>query len=182
MYKARLKEKYINEVVPKMREEFGYKNDLAVPKIVKVVVNAGLGNIIKNNKGDLEKISEDFASIVGQKPIVTKAKKAISSFKIRKGTPVGLAATLRGMRMYEFLDRLISVALPQVRDFRGLSKKSFDGRGNYNIGIREHIIFLEAKRDEMRTIFGMEVNVTTTAKTDEEAYKLLKGLGFPIVD
>jgi len=182
MYKARLKEKYTSKVIPEMKKKFGYKNNLAVPKVTKAVVNAGLGNIIKDSKDNLEKISGDFADIVGQKPVVTKAKKAISGFKIRKGMPVGLMATLRGKRMYEFLDRLINVALPQVRDFRGLNKKSFDGSGNYNIGIKEHIVFLEVKRDDIRVIFGIEVNITTNAKTDNEARELLKGLGFPIVD
>ena len=182
MIKARLKEKYVKEVIPKMRKEFGYENNMAVPMMTKVVINAGLGNILKDNKDDFEKILGDMTNILGQKPVVTKARKAIAGFKIREGMPVGLSATLRGARMYEFLDRLINIALPQVRDFRGLNKKSFDRNGNFNIGIKEHIIFSEVNRDVIKNIIGFEVNITTTAKTDEEACKLLKLLGFPIVD
>lgn len=179
---SRLKEKYIKEVVPEMKKEFGYKNNMAVPRITKVVVNAGLGNILKDSKDDFEKIMEDMTSILGQKPVVTKAKKAIAGFKIREGMPVGLMATLRGERMYEFLDRLITIALPQVRDFRGLNKKGFDRNGNFNIGIREHIIFSEVNRDVIKNIIGFEVNVATTAETDDQACMLLKKMGFPIVD
>ncbi len=168
MHKPRLKEKYIKEVVPAMKKEFGYKNDLAVPKIEKVVINAGLGSILKNSGENLDKIAEDIASIVGQKAVITKAKKAISGFKIRKGMPVGITATLRGARMY--------------RDFRGLNRKSFDGHGNFNIGIKEHIVFPEIKKDDIRHIFGIEITVVTTAKTDKEACQLLKYIGFPIVD
>jgi large subunit ribosomal protein L5 len=182
MYKARIKEKYIKEVVPKMKKEFNYKNDLAVPKITKVTVNTSVGSLLKDGNSDLKKISEDFASIVGQKPVTTKAKKAIAGFKIKKGAVVGLTATLRGVIMYEFLDRFVNVVLPQVRDFRGLKKKSFDKNGNYNIGIKEHIVFPEVVRDTIENIFGMEINIVTTAKTDKEAYKLLKYLGFPIID
>jgi len=179
---ARLKEKYIKEVIPEMRKEFGYKNNMATPAITKVVVNAGLGNILRDSKDDFKKIEEDMTNILGQKPVVTKAKKAIAGFKIREGMPVGLTANLRGAKMYEFLDRLINIALPQVRDFRGLSKKAFDRNGNFNIGIKEHLIFSEVNRDTIKNIIGFEINITTTAKTDEEACKLLKLLGFPIVD
>jgi large subunit ribosomal protein L5 len=182
MYKARLKEKYTKEVISKLKKEFNYGNDLAVPKITKVTVNVGVGNLLKDSNNELKKISDDLASIIGQRPIATKAKKAIAGFKIRKGAIVGLTATLRGVIMYEFLDRFINVALPQVRDFRGLEKKSFDRNGNYNIGIREHIVFPEVTRDNIESIFGMEINIVTTAKTDKEAYKLLKYLGFPIID
>ena len=180
MYKARLKEKYKNEVISKMKKEFGYKNDMAVPKIKKVVINTGLGKILKEGKDDFERIVSDLTNIAGQKPVITKAKKAISGFKIREGMPVGLAVTLRGARMYEFLDRLINVVFPQVRDFRGLSTKSFDSRGNFNIGIKEQIVFSEVKKDDIRRIFGLEISIVTDAKTDQEAYKLLKNLGFPI--
>lgn len=180
MYKVRLREKHTTEVVDKMIKEFGYKNVMSVPKITKVVVNLGLGKILRDSKDDLKKIAKDVEMIAGQKPVITKAKKAISNFKTREGMPVGLMVTLRGARMYEFLDRLINIALPQVRDFRGLSKKSFDRNGNYSIGIKEHIIFPEVAKDDIKNIFGMEISIVTTAKTDKEAYKLLKELGFPI--
>ena len=180
-FMTRLKEKYIKEIIPEMEKEFGYKNNMAVPRVTKVVINMGLGKFLRDgSKDDLKKITKDFTDIAGQKPVVTKAKKAIAGFKIREGMPVGLMVTIRGARMYEFLDRLISVALPQIRDFRGLSKKAFDRNGNFNIGIKEHIIFSEVNKDDIKHILGMEVNIVTTAKTDEEAGKLLKGLGFPI--
>ena len=180
-FMIRLKEKYIKEIIPEMEKEFGYKNNMAVPRVTKVVINMGLGKFLRDgSKDDLEKITKDFTDIAGQKPVITKAKKAIAGFKIREGMPVGLMTTLRGVRMYEFLDRLISVALPQIRDFRGLSKKAFDKNGNFNIGIKEHIIFSEVNKDDIKHILGMEISVVTTAKTDEEAYKLLKGMGFPI--
>jgi large subunit ribosomal protein L5 len=155
---------------------------MAVPKLTKVVVNVGLGNILRNNGEDLKNIQEDFENIVGQKAVITKAKKAISSFKLREGMPVGMMVTLRGERAYEFLDRLANVVLPQVRDFRGLKKTAFDGKGNYSIGIREHIVFPEVTRDNIKTIFGMEVNIATTAQSDAESYLLLKKLGLPIVE
>ena len=180
-FMTRLKEKYIKEIIPEMEKEFGYKNNMAVPRVTKVVINMGLGKFLRDgSKDDLKKITKDFTDIAGQKPVITKAKKAIAGFKIREGMPVGLMVTIRGARMYEFLDRLISVALPQIRDFRGLSKKAFDRNGNFNIGIKEHIIFSEVNKDDIKHILGMEVNIVTTAKTDEEAGKLLKGLGFPI--
>lgn len=182
MYKSRLKEKYIKEIIPKLKKEVGYPNVMAVPKITKVVVNVGLGNILRNSGEDMKNIQEDFENIVGQKAVITKAKKAISSFKLREGMPVGMMVTLRGERMYEFLDRLTNVVLPQVRDFRGLKKSAFDGKGNYSIGLREQIVFPEVTRDNIKTIFGMEVNITTNAKSDAESYALLKGIGLPIVD
>lgn len=182
MYRPRIKEKYLKEVVPEMKKKMGYKNDFAVPRIVKVVVNSGLGGFMKNSGDDLEKIEEDFANIVGQKGVVTKAKKAIAGFKTKQGMPLGVMATLRGARMYEFLDKLINVVLPQVRDFRGLNKKAFDGKGNYNIGIKEHIVFPEVKRDDIRNIIGIQVTIVTTAKTNEEAMEMLKELGLPITD
>ena len=183
MSSSRLKEKYIKEIVPEMRKEFGYKNNMAVPRITKVVVNMGLGKFLRDgSKDDMKRITKDFTDITGQKPVVTKAKKAIAGFKIREGMPVGLMVTLRGARMYEFLDRLVSVSLPQIRDFRGLNKRAFDKNGNFNIGIKEHIIFSEVNKDDIKHILGMEVNIVTTAKTDEEARKLLKGLGVPIIN
>ncbi|MEA1936889.1 MAG: 50S ribosomal protein L5 [Patescibacteria group bacterium] len=179
----RLKEKYSKEIIPEMRKEFGYKSNMAVPKVSKIVVNMGLGKFLRDgSKDDLEKIIKDLTNITGQKPVITKAKKAIAGFKIREGMPVGLMATLRGVRMYEFMDRLVSVTLPQIRDFRGLSKKAFDKNGNFSIGIKEHIIFFEVNKEDIKHILGMEINIVTTAKTDEEACKLLKGLGFPIVE
>ena len=181
MPSPRLKEKYIKEIIPEMEKKFGYKNNMAVPRVTKVVINMGLGKFLKDgSKDDMERITKDFTDIAGQKPVVTKAKKAIAGFKIREGMPVGLMATLRGTRMYEFLDKLIGVTLPQIRDFRGLNKKAFDRNGNFSIGIKEHIIFFEVNKDDIKHILGMEVNIVTTAKTDEEAYKLLKSLGFPI--
>lgn len=182
MYKSRLKEKYTKEVAPALKKDLGYPNVMAVPKVTKVVVNVGLGNILKNSSDDLKNITEDFEKIVGQKPVITKAKKAISSFKIREGMPVGMMVTLRGERMYEFLDRLSNVVLPQVRDFRGLKRSAFDGKGNYSIGMKEHIVFPEVTRDNIKTIFGMEVNIATSAQTDDEACALLRKIGLPIVD
>jgi large subunit ribosomal protein L5 len=182
MYKSRLKEKYTKEIVPSLKKEMNYPNVMAVPKITKVVINVGLGNILRNSSEDLKNITEDFENIVGQKPVITKAKKAIASFKVREGMPVGMMVTLRGERMYEFLDRLANVVLPQVRDFRGLKKTAFDGKGNYSIGLKEHIVFPEVTRDNIKTIFGMEVNIATSANTDEEAYVLLKKIGLPIVE
>ena len=182
MYKVRLKEKYTKEIIPEMMKEFGYKSVMSVPKIEKVVVNVGVGRLVRDNKDNLNKIIEEVENIVGQKPVVSEAKKAISNFKTREGMPVGVRVTLRGAKMYEFIDRMTNIALPQVRDFRGLSKKSFDKHGNYSIGLKEHLIFPEVNKDNIRLIFGMEVNITTTAKTDEEAFKLLKGLGLPIVN
>lgn len=181
MYKSRLKEQYQKEIVPALKKEFNYSSVMAVPKINKITINVGLGEAARDNN-NLKNVLEDIALIVGQKPVVTKAKKSIASFKTREGMPVGAMVTLRGERMYEFLDRLTNVVLPQVRDFRGVKKASFDGHGNYNIGIREHIVFPEVIRDNISAIFGLEVTISTTAKTDEEAYQLLKKFNFPIVD
>ncbi len=175
----RLKEKYTKEVVPKIKKEFSYKNNLAVPRIEKVVINVGTGKVISDAKG-FDRVLKDLAAISGQAPVITKAKKSISSFKIREGMTVGAMVTLRNGRMYEFLDRLISVSLPRVRDFRGLDKKSFDGKGNLTIGLKEHIVFPEISSEDVKSIFGLEVSIITTAKTDEEGQKLLKLLGFPI--
>ncbi len=174
-----LREKYKKEVIPAMRERFGYKNDLAVPKIEKVVVNAGIGKFLKDEKAQ-ETIINDLAKITGQKPVYTLARKAISGFKIRKGMKVGLKVTLRKKRMYDFLDRLIHVAIPRIRDFRGIPEKSIDKEGNLSIGIKEHIIFPEIAHEDVKLIFGFEVTIVTNAKTREEAIELFKLLGFPI--
>lgn len=177
---SRLKEKFFKEVIPAMKKEFGYKNDLAVPRIKKVIVNAGVGKSLDNKKL-LDQVVADLAAITGQKPVLKLAKKSISSFKIREGIPVGVAVTLRGERMYEFIDRVISIAIPRIRDFRGLSAGSFDGHGNYSIGIREHIVFPEINTDSVSNIFGLEVTFVTDARSDKEAKSLLVLLGFPII-
>jgi len=176
--KPRLQEKYRHEVVPVFRKEFNYQNDLQVPRLVKVIVNMGLGEAIQNIKV-IEHATEELTFISGQKPVVTKAKKSISNFKLRAGMPIGCCVTLRRERMYEFLDRLMNIALPRVRDFRGVSGKSFDGRGNYTLGIREQIIFPEINYDKIDKVRGMNITIVTTAKTDEEAKALLKYLGMP---
>lgn len=176
---SRLKEKYLKEVIPMMKKEFGYKSDLAVPRIKKVVLNAGVGKSLDNKKL-LEQVVSDLAAITGQKPALKLAKKSISSFKIREGLPIGVSVTLRGTMAYEFIDRLINVAIPRIRDFRGLSKDSFDGCGNYSIGFKEHIVFPEINADSITNIFGAQVTIVTTAETDDEARRLLILLGFPI--
>jgi len=175
-----MKEKYLKEAIPEIKKEFGYKNDLAAPAIKKVVVNVGVGRILNNDSNRLDKITEDVSLITGQKPMVTKARQSIAGFKLREGMPVGITVTLRKNRMYEFLDRLVSTALPRVRDFRGLSAKSFDGQGNFSIGIKEQIVFPEVNREDMKDFFGLEVNIVTSAKNDKEGFKLLKLLGFPV--
>lgn len=174
----RLEEKYRNEVVPSLKEKHNYKTVMLVPKIEKIVVNMGVGDAVSNSKM-LEYAVDDLGKITGLKPEITKAKKSIASFKVREGHKIGCKVTLRGERMYEFLDKLISISLPRVRDFRGLSPKSFDGRGNYTIGIKEQIIFPEINFDEVEKVRGMDIVIVTTAKTDDEAYDLLKELGIP---
>jgi large subunit ribosomal protein L5 len=174
----RLKKLYQETAVPKLREQFNYANIHEVPKIVKVTVNRGMGEAAQNAKA-LEASISEVAVITGQRPVVTRAKKAIAGFKIRKGMPVGLMVTLRRDRMYAFLDRLINLALPRIRDFRGVSPKSFDGRGNYTLGLREQLIFPEVSYDSVDQVRGMDVSIITTAKTDEEARALLKALGMP---
>lgn len=174
----RLEEKYKKEVVPSLMEKYNYKTVMLVPKIEKIVVNMGVGDALANSK-NLEAAVSDLAKITGLKPIETKAKKSIAAFKVREGHKIGCKVTLRGERMYEFLDKLISIGLPRVRDFRGLSSKSFDGRGNYTIGIKEQIIFPEIKFDEVEKVRGMDIVIVTTAKTNEEAYDLLSELGVP---
>ena len=175
---ARLKDKYIAEVVPALKQKFGYKNINEVPKIEKVVLNMGLGEC-KDNPKSMELAVSELAAIAGQKPLVTKAKKSIANFKLRAGMNVGAKVTLRGDRMYEFTDKLISIVLPRVRDFRGVSDKAFDGRGNYALGVREQLIFPEIEYDKVEKIRGMEMIFVTTAKTDEEAKELLRQLGMP---
>ncbi len=174
----RLLQRYKEEVVPALIERFGYKNVMQVPKIEKVVVNIGLGEALQNPKA-LEHASRDLATITGQKPLITRARKAIATFKLRKGNPIGMKVTLRGRRMYDFLDRLFNVALPRTRDFRGVSPDSFDGRGNYTLGLREQLIFPEIDYDKIDRVRGMEVTIVTTAETDEEARELLRLLGMP---
>jgi len=177
-YKPRLMTIYQTEIIPKMQAKFGYKNIMQVPKIVKIAINIGVGKS-KEEPTALKKAQEDLRTITGQQPIITKAKKAISNFKIKAGDPVGVTVTLRRERMYEFLDRMITTALPRVRDFSGLSDKSFDGKGNYSVGLKEQIIFPEIDYDKVDKIRGMTVTITTTARTDAEAFELLSLFGFP---
>lgn len=174
----RLKNKYLEEIVPSLVEKFNYSSVMAVPKIEKIVVNMGVGDAVSNAKV-LDKAVEELTLITGQKPIITKAKKSIAGFKLRDGMPIGAKVTLRGERMYDFLDKLISVSLPRVRDFRGVSKKAFDGRGNYTLGVREQLIFPEINYDNVDKVRGMDVVIVTTADTDEEARELLTQIGMP---
>nr|WP_311062414.1 50S ribosomal protein L5 [Thermoanaerobacterium sp. CMT5567-10] len=175
---ARLRDKYINEVVPALMAKYSYKNIMQVPKLEKIVLNIGLGEAKENPKA-IEAASNDLAVITGQKPVVTRAKKSIANFKIRAGMPIGVKVTLRGERMYEFADKLFNVALPRVRDFRGLPTKSFDGRGNYSFGIKEQLIFPEIDYDKIDKVRGMDIIFVTTAKNDEEARTLLELMGMP---
>jgi large subunit ribosomal protein L5 len=174
----RLQEKYNNEVVPALMEKFGYKNIMQVPKLEKVVVNMGVGEA-KDNSKLLEAAVADLQQITGQKPVITRAKKSVANFKVRENMPIGCKITLRKERMYQFADKLMSVALPRVRDFRGVSSKAFDGRGNYALGLKEQIIFPEIEYDKVDKVRGMDIIFVTTAKTDEEARELLKYLGMP---
>lgn len=175
---VRLKEKYFNEVVPKLKEKFQYNNIMQVPKLEKVVINMGVGEAIQNAKM-IDAAVNDMTIISGQKPVVTRAKKSIAGFKLREGMPIGCKVTLRGDRMYEFVDKLFNIALPRVRDFRGVSPKSFDGRGNYTLGIKEQLVFPEIEYDKIEKIRGMDIVFVTSAKSDEEARELLKLLGMP---
>jgi large subunit ribosomal protein L5 len=177
-YVARLKKVYRDDIVPKLLKEFGYKNALEVPRLDKIVLNMGVGEAVNDTK-KVASAAADLALIAGQKPIVTRARKAISTFKVRENMPIGAKVTLRQNRMYEFLDRLVTVALPRVRDFRGLDPKSFDGRGNYALGVKEHIIFPEIDYDKAEAMLGMDIVVCTTAKTDAEAQALLRAFNFP---
>lgn len=174
----RLKEKYLNEVAPALMKKFGYANVMEIPKIEKIVLNMGVGDAVGNPKV-LDAAVADMTQIAGQKPIVTRAKKSIAAFKIREGMPIGAKVTLRGERMYFFLDKLFNIALPRVRDFRGVSPRAFDGRGNYTLGVKEQLIFPEIDYDKIDKIRGMDIIIVTTAKTDEEARELLKLMGMP---
>jgi large subunit ribosomal protein L5 len=175
---ARLKTKYLNDVVPTMMKEFNYKNSMQVPRLEKVTLNVGVGEATQNAKA-IDSAVAEITAIAGQKPVVTRAKKAIANFKLREGVPIGCMVTLRRERMYEFLDRLIHVALPRVRDFKGVSDRSFDGRGNYSLGLREQIIFPEIHADKVEKTRGMTITIATTAKTDQEGRTLLKLMGMP---
>ena len=174
----RLKEKYLNEVVPALTEKFNYSSVMAVPKVDKIVLNMGVGDAVSNAK-NLEKAAEELALISGQKPLITKAKKSIAGFRLREGVAIGAKVTLRGERMYEFLDKLVSVSLPRVRDFHGVPTKSFDGRGNYTLGVKEQLIFPEINFDDVDKTRGLDIVSVTTANTDEESRELLTGLGMP---
>ncbi len=175
---TRIKEKYLNEAVPALQQKFGYKNPMQIPKLSKIVINMGLGDC-KDNAKALETAVAELTEIAGQKPQVTQAKKSIANFKVREGMNVGAKVTLRGARMEEFMDKLVNIALPRVRDFRGVSTKAFDGRGNYALGIREQLLFPEIEYDKVEKIRGMEMIFVTTAQTDEEAKELLRLLGMP---
>lgn len=178
---TRLQEKYQTEVAPALMQEFSFTTPMQVPRLVKVVVNIGLGEAISNSKA-IEAALGDLTKIVGQKPVVTRAKKSVATFKLREGMPIGAMVTLRSDRMYELLDRLINVALPRIRDFRGISRRSFDGRGNYSLGLREQIVFPEIEYDKVDKLRGLELAVVTTAPDDEQGYALLKRLGMPFRD
>ncbi|RMX03595.1 50S ribosomal protein L5 [Corticibacter populi] len=175
---ARLQDFYREKVVADLAKQFGYKSVMEVPRITKITLNMGVGEAVADKKV-LDNAVADLVKIAGQKPVVTKARKAIAGFKIREGQPIGCMVTLRGVRMYEFLDRFVTIALPRVRDFRGISGKSFDGRGNYNVGVKEQIIFPEIEYDKVDALRGLNISITTTAKTDEEAKALLAAFRFP---
>lgn len=178
---ARLKQYYKDVIVPELTKEFGYTNALAVPRLVKVVLNMGVGKAVQDSK-QVKVAAEEMAAIAGQKPVLTKAKNSIASFKVREGMNLGVKVTLRKDRMYEFVDRLVNIALPRVRDFRGLSNKSFDKRGNFSLGMKEQIVFPEINYDKIEQIRGMDITIVTTAKTDKEALALLKAFNFPFMN
>lgn len=173
-----LKQRYIDEIIPSMTDKFEYKSVMQVPTIDKIVINMGVGDAVQNSKA-LDSAVEELSLISGQKPVITRAKKSIAGFRLREGMPIGVKVTLRGERMYEFLQKLISVSLPRVRDFRGVSKKAFDGRGNYTLGVKEQLIFPEVNYDKVSKVRGMDVVIVTTSNTDEEARELLAQLGMP---
>ena len=175
---TRLQEHYKDKVVPELKAKFGYKSPMEVPRIEKITVNIGVGKATQDRK-ILDNAVGDLTKITGQKPVITKAKKSIANFKVRVGYPIGCMVTLRGQRMYEFLDRLVSIAMPRIRDFRGVSNRSFDGRGNYSLGVKEQIIFPEIDYDKIDTLRGLNISITTTAKTDDEARALLAAFRFP---
>jgi len=174
----RLKQRFRDEVAPALMREFGYKNGMQVPSVDKVVINIGMGEATQNANA-LDAASQDIATITGQKPVITRAKRSIANFKIREGNPIGLAVTVRGDRMWEFLDRLVNAALPRIRDFRGVPRKAFDGRGNFSLGVREQLIFPEIEYDKIDRVRGMQINIITTARNDEEGARLLELLGMP---
>ena len=178
VYKNRVKEKYEKEVVPYLMKKFGYKSVMQCPKLVKIVINTGLGDI-KDNAKSIQMTENEIKMISGQQPILTKAKKSVANFKVREGQTVGIKVTLRGERMYNFYDKFVSIALPRLRDFRGVSDKAFDGRGNYSVGLKEQLIFPEITYDQVEKIRGMDVAIVTTAETDEEARELLRARGMP---
>ena len=178
VYKSRVKEKYEKEVVPYLMKKFGYKSVMECPRLVKIVINTGLGDI-KDNAKSIQMTESEIKLISGQQPILTKAKKSVANFKVREGQTVGIKVTLRGERMYNFYDKFVSIALPRLRDFRGVSDKAFDGRGNYSVGLKEQLIFPEITYDQVEKIRGMDVAIVTTANTDEEARELLRALGMP---
>ncbi len=180
MATPRLKEKYLKEILPALKDKFQYSSIMQVPKIEKICINKGVGAAVADKK-IVDVALEEISTITGQRAVSTKAKKAISNFKLRENLPIGVRVTLRGERMYEFMDRLMNIALPRVRDFRGVSDKSFDGQGNYTLGVKEQIIFPEISIDKVTKISGMDITFVTTAKTDEESYELLKGFGMPFV-
>lgn len=181
MANPRLKDKYLNEIVPALKEKFAYKSVMQVPKLEKISVNRGIGDAVADKK--LVDVGiEELTAITGQRALATKAKNSISNFKLREGMPIGAKVTLRGNKMYEFMDRLMAIALPRVRDFRGVNDKGFDGRGNYSLGIKEQIIFPEISIDKVNRISGMDITFVTTAKTDEESYELLKAFGMPFAN
>ncbi len=178
---ARLKDRYQNEIAPALQQKFAYTNVMQIPKVDKIVINMGVGEAVQNSKA-IDSAVADLMKLSGQKPVVTRAKKSIAAFKLREGMSIGCKVTLRGQRMYEFMDRLLNVALPRVRDFRGVSGKAFDGRGNYTLGIKEQLIFPEMEYDKIDKLRGMDVVFVTTARTDEEARELLRGFGMPYRD
>lgn len=175
---SRMKEKYLKEVVPGLQKEFNYKNPMQIPRVHKVVVNIGMGEAIQNAKA-MDAAVADLASITGQRPVITRAKRSVAAFKLREGMQIGCMVTLRGDRMYYFLDKLMNVALPRIRDFQGISSEAFDGRGNYTLGLREQLVFPEIDYDKIDKVRGMEVSIVTTARTDEEGRQLLKLMGMP---
>jgi large subunit ribosomal protein L5 len=177
----RLKERYRSEVVPRLREQFQYRNLMQVPRLEKVVINARVSTAVQDAHA-VDKVVEELTIIAGQRPVVTRARRSIATFKLREGMPVGVKVTLRGIRMYEFLDKLFSIALPRIKDFKGISDRAFDGRGNLNLGIKEQLVFPEIEYDKVDRIRGMDVTVVTTARTDEEARALLRSLGLPLRD
>lgn len=174
-----LKIRFKNEIVPKLQQTLGVKNIMAVPKVTKITLNSGIGPFLKAGKGDFDFVVENIVKITGQKPVITKSKKAISNFKIRENNPVGVTVTLRGKRMYDFLNKLVNIIFPRVRDFRGLSEKSFDGQGNFSVGFKEHTVFPEISPDDVIKLHGLQICINTNAGNDEKGLELLKAMGFP---